>query len=113
MLGEGEGNIDNHVNLERVIIEFFGVIDLVHVLMFLMRNSGDPDSNHGNKNGSVKESDKHKLSMYAIRKSDKVIVVKKQANKVIVKRTAESVERRTLTKRNSVTALVTRTQSLG
>ncbi len=44
--------------------------------------------------------------MYAIRKSDKVIVVKKQANKVIVKRTAESVERRTLTKRNSVTALV-------
>ncbi len=51
--------------------------------------------------------------MYAIRKSDKVIVVKKQANKVIVMRTAESVERRTLTKRNSVTALVTRTQSLG
>lgn len=51
--------------------------------------------------------------MYAVRKSDKVIVVKKQANKVIVKRTAESVERRTLTKRNSVTALVTGTQSPG
>ena len=113
LLGEGEGYIDSHVNIERVIIGFFGVIELVHVLMFLMRNSGDPDSNHLKKNGSVKESDKHKLSMYAIRKSDKVIVVKKQANKVIVMRTAESVERRTLTKRNSVTALVTRTQSLG
>ncbi len=39
------------------------------------------------RSGSVKESDKHKLSMYAIRKSDKVIVVKKQVNKVIVMRT--------------------------
>ncbi len=46
LLGEVEGNIDNHVNIERVIIGFFGVIDLVHVLMFLIRNSGDPDSNH-------------------------------------------------------------------
>ena len=42
--------------------------------------------------------------MYAIRKSDKVIVVKKQANKVIIMRTAEFVERRTLTERNFVTA---------
>ena len=110
-MGEGEGNIDDHVNLERVIIGFFGVRDPGHVLMFLMRNSGDPDSSHSR--GSVKESGKHKLNMYAIRKSDKVIVVKKQANKVIVKRAAESVERRTLTERNSVTVLVTRTQSLG
>ena len=54
--------------------------------------------------GSVKQSDKHNLNMYAIRKSDKVIVVKKQANKVIIMRTAEFVERRTLTERNSVTA---------
>ena len=110
-MGDGEGNTDNRVNIERVIIWFFGVRDPVHVLMFLTRNSGDPDSNH--ESGSVKESDKHKLNMYTVRKSDKVIVVKKQANKVIVKRTAESVERSTLTKRNSVTALVTRTQSLG
>ena len=42
--------------------------------------------------------------MYAVRKSDKVIVVKKQVNKGIVMRTAELVERRTLTERNSVTA---------
>lgn len=63
--------------------------------------------------GSVKESDKHNLNMYAVRKSDKAIVVKKQANKVIVKRTAEFVERRALTKRNSDTAFVTRTRSLG
>ena len=51
--------------------------------------------------------------MYAVRKSDKVIVVKKQANKVIVKRMAESVERRTLTERNSSTTSVTGTQSPG
>ncbi len=51
--------------------------------------------------------------MNAVRKSDKVIVVKKQANKVIVKKTAEFVERSTLTERNSVAAIVTRTQSLG
>ena len=42
VLDEGEGNTDNCVNLERVIIGFFGVIDPVHVLMFLTRNSGDP-----------------------------------------------------------------------
>ncbi len=113
MLGEGEGNIDNCVNLERVIIWFFGVIGPVHVLMFLIRNSGDPGSSHSKNSGSVKESDKHNLNVYAVRKSDKVIVVKKQANKVIVMRMAESVERRTLTKRNSDTAFVTRTQSLG
>ena len=46
LLGEGEGKTDNHVNLERVIIGFFGVVDPVHVLMFLTRNSGDPSSSH-------------------------------------------------------------------
>ncbi len=53
LLAEGDGNIDDHVNIERVIVGFFGVIDLAHVQMFLMRNSGDPDGSHGNKQGSV------------------------------------------------------------
>ncbi len=53
----------------------------MHVRMFLTRNSGDPSSSHGKTSGSVKESDKHKLNMNVARKSDKIIVVKKQANK--------------------------------
>ena len=81
--------------------------------MFLMRNSGDPDSNHSNISGSVKESDKHNLNVNVVRKSDKIIVVKKQVNKVNRNVMAESVERRVLTKRNSDTTYVTRTQSLG
>lgn len=85
----------------------------MHVRMFLMRNSGDPSSNHGQFSGSVKESDKHNLNMYAVRKSDKIIVVEKQANKMDENGMAESVERRVLTKRNSDTASVTRTQRLG
>ncbi len=80
--------------------------------MFLIRNSGDPDSSH-EVDGSVKESDKHKLNMNAVRKSDKIIVVKKQANKMDENEMAESVERRILTKRNSDTISVTRTLSLG
>jgi hypothetical protein len=113
LLYGGEGNTDNFVNIEREIIWFFGVRDLMHVLMFLMRNSGDPSSSHCKISGSVKESDKHNLNMYVARKSDKAIVVKKRANKVIVEKTAEFVERRALTKRNSDTASVTRTQRLG
>jgi len=77
-----------------------------------MRNSGDPDSHH-EVDGSVKESDKHNLNMNTVRKSDKLIVVRKQMNKVIIMKMAESVERRGLTKRNFDTACVTRTLSLG
>ena len=95
------------------LVGFFGVVDLAHVLMFLMRNSGDPDSNHVNTSGSVKESDKHNLNVNAVRKSDKTILVRKQVNKVNRNVMAESVERRVLTKRNSDTAYVTKTQSLG
>jgi hypothetical protein len=51
--------------------------------------------------------------MNAVRKSDKIIVVRKQVNKMDGNFMAESVERRVLTKRNSDTAFVTRTQSLG
>ena len=50
--------------------------------------------------------------MYADRKSDKIIVVRKQVNKVSRNTMAESVERRVLTKRNSVTTFAIRTQSL-
>jgi len=95
-----------------LLIGFFGVLDLVHVWMFLMRNSGDPSSSH-EVNGSIKESDKHKLNMNAVRKSDKIIVVRKQVNKMYENYMAESVERRVLTKRNSDTISVTRTRSLG
>ena len=85
----------------------------MHVLMFLMRNSGDPSSSHVNTCGSVKESDKHSLNMYVARKSDKIIVVRKQVNNMDENFMAESVERRVLTKRNSDTTSVTRTQRLG
>ena len=39
-MGEGEGNIDNHVNIERVIIGFFGVIDLMQLMTAMIVDSG-------------------------------------------------------------------------
>ena len=51
--------------------------------------------------------------MNVARKSDKIIVVRKQVNNMDENFMAESVERRVLTKRNSDTTSVTRTQRLG
>jgi len=42
LLGEGEGHINNSERKRQVVVEFSGVIDLVHVWMLTTRNSGDP-----------------------------------------------------------------------
>ena len=51
--------------------------------------------------------------MNVARKSDKIIVVRKQTNKMNRNGMAEPVERRVLAERNSDTTSVTRTLSLG
>ncbi len=57
--------------------------------------------------GRIKESEEHNLNIYAHRKSDKAIVVRKQANKMTIRflstdeLIAELAEQRALTDRNS------------
>ena len=65
--------------------------------MCLVRNLGGPD--RGPRKGAVEEDSESKLDGEVIRKSDKVIVVRKQVNKD-ANALAESVERRALAKRN-------------
>ena len=68
----------------------------MHVQMSFVRNLGGPD--RGPRRGAVEEGQVPKLDGQAVRKSDKVIVVRKRVNKDKV--LAESVERRALAERN-------------
>ncbi len=69
--------------------------------------------------GQIKESEEHNLNIYAHRKSDKAIVVRKQANKMTIRflsteeLIAELAEQRALTERNSVDKPGTATQCAG
>jgi len=63
---------------------FSGVVDLVHVWMSFVRNSGDPVVGHGQfGHGSFGEDVFFNCSpRYYSRKSDKIIVVMKPVNNV-------------------------------
>lgn len=71
------------------------------------------------KSRSLRESEYHKLNIYAHRKSDKAIVVRTQANKMTIRiltteqLMAELAEQRTLTERNSGNKPGTVTQNAG
>ena len=83
----------------------FAVIDLVHVLMSSARNSGGPIADQlrfWSGSGLVKPVGQ-RPNVYVNRESDKLIVVRKPANKMVTTHMAELVERRGLTIRNDVT----------
>lgn len=107
LLGEGEDNTNGYV--KRVFGRRSGVIDLMHVPMSLVRNSGDPAFGQSTIRGEA-GSGEFKVSPDADGdgKSDRPIVVKKQTNKSMMEHKveslivlAETVEQRGLTKRNS------------
>jgi hypothetical protein len=107
LLGEGEDNTNGYV--KRVSDRRSGVLDLMHVLMSLVRNSGDPAFGQPTIRGEA-GSGEFKVSPDADGdgKSDRPIVVKKQTNKSTMEHKeeslivlAETVERRGLKERNS------------
>jgi hypothetical protein len=85
LLGEGEGNTSGCVM--QVPTRRSGVIDLMHVLMSLVRSSGDPAFGRATIRGET-GSGEFKVSPDADGdgKSDRPILVKKQTNKGETKR---------------------------
>jgi hypothetical protein len=85
LLGEGEDNTNGCVM--QVSARRSGVIDQMHVLMFLVRNSGDPAFGRPAIRGET-GSGEFKVSPDADGdgKSDRPILVKKQTNKGKMKR---------------------------
>ena len=66
-----------------MLVEGTGVIDLMHVLMSFVRNSGGPASDLLALNQvGFNEACERRLDIYVSRESDSFIVVKKPANKV-------------------------------